>query len=156
VKPFFEAECRQIELRNELALWKGTRFWRHAAGQAKRGVGADCVSFVAGVMINVRAMGPIDWPTYVTFGGGHEMLERLVDTLGCIPGLWPVWERIGDKPELMAGDILLRSIGNDFHHLAVYAGDNTVWHILRHGVCTANAQDPFINNHLHSIWRFLE
>lgn len=127
---FFDSEARQNALRYELAGWRGTRFKRGAGNNAKRGVCADCVSFVESALVAVKAIQPITWPKYVVSGAGDAMQALITQTLAEIPEL----ERIatllpGDTcPELLVGDIALCVSEKGMPHLAIYAGDNNLWH----------------------------
>jgi hypothetical protein len=163
MKAFFESPERQAALLAELESWKGTRFWREAGAKAKKGVGADCVSFVEKVLVAVGAIQPIEWPDYVVFDGGAEMATLMEQTLDAIPELVKVWPQgVADPIEItIPGDIWFRTVEirggeSDFHHLAIYRGDNTLVQMRERGVTTANVHDRFAIRKLQAIYRAYE
>ena len=133
----------------ELKSWVGTRFVDRAA-PAIKGVRCDCVSFVERVLVNLKAIDPIKWPHYVTRNGGEPMKDLLLTTLDQIPKL----TRVISGPEAI-GDLLVYSSGKAMHHLAIFAGDNTIWHALSDagGVCTGNIKDPVLADRLIAVYR---
>lgn len=159
--PFFLSNDRQQALFTEIDEWRGTRFWRAAGGRAKKGVGADCVSFVEKVLVNVGAIKPIDWPTYVVHDGGNAMLRLLNEKLDSIPEFTKVWkpEDVTDPAEItIVGDIWLRSVEipegeTDYHHLSIFVGGNTVVHMRERGLSRANTRDRFAVKKLQAIYR---
>jgi hypothetical protein len=154
--PFFAYPYKHRALREELESWKGTRFWPACGSRAKKGVGADCVSFAERVLVNLGAIQPIKWPPYVIAGGGLKMFDTLVDAIATVPNIQRVWIS-GELPLLLPGDIFLRSVGDDYHHLAIYAGDKTLWHCRpKRGVCTANVDDTHARKDLKAIYRVYE
>lgn len=158
LKPYFQG--REQLLLAELREWKGTRFWARAGARAEKGIGADCVSFVERVLVNTGAIQPIRWPEYVISGGGERMRELVFQVMNVIPEMQTVWKSEGEfelRSRVMPGDILFRSIRNDHHHLAIYAGNNTLWHCVRRGgVGTANLHDAFAIQDLQAIYRVYE
>lgn len=161
---FFGTEERQRALLAELESWKGTRFWPRAGGRAKKGVGADCVSFVQNVLVNTGAIQAIGWPKYVISNGGWEMFDLLTETLAAIPTMEIVWRSFPDgehnaaRPELIPGDVFLVSQGANRHHLGIFGGDQTLWHCtweLR-GVGTGNIHDPLVKDHTKAIYRVMD
>lgn len=163
--PFFRLAPRREALIAEVNQWKGTPFRREAAGDARKGVGADCVSFVEQALVNVGAIRPINWPRYVCFGGGDAMLLLLLTTMRSLPGFVEIWKAQpgGPYPPLMAGDIFVRSIEHpktklvDYHHLALFMGDNTLIHMRqRKGLSKANIFDARALKKLQSIFRVHE
>ena len=162
MKAFFDSPERVAALRAELESWKGTRFWREAGANAKKGVGADCVSFVEKVLENLGAIQPINWPKYVVFGGGDAMASLMTQTLDSIPELVKVWPDAVADPIVITipGDIWFRTVEikdeTDFHHLAIYVGDNTLVQMRERGVATANVHDRFAIKKLQAIYRAYE
>lgn len=157
--PYFQNGEAQSRLLAELESWKGTRFWPRAGSRAKRGVGADCVSFVERVLVSCGAIAPIAWPKYVISNGGLEMFDLLVETLAGIRNLEIIWRwHNAGRPELIAGDFFLVSYGPNQHHLAMYAGDQTLWHCTHElrGVGTGNINDPLVKEHTKAIYRVYE
>lgn len=156
--PFFHSTERQKCLLLEISEWKGTRFWAACGERAKKGVGADCVTFVERVLVNLGAIQPVEWPKYVSAGGGAEMRELLIQAIGGVPEIEAIWRPSdGGQPILEIGDFILRSIGNDYHHLAIYAGNKTFWHMRdRRGLCTANLYDRHATRDLHRVYRVYE
>lgn len=162
---FFRLAARREALLSEVNEWKGTPFRRDSAGDARKGVGADCVSFVEKSLVSVGAIQPITWPKYVCFGGGDAMLVLLLYTLRAIPGFKEIWksEPGGPYPELLVGDIFVRSIVNprtaiiDYHHLALFIGNNTLVHMRqRKGLSRANIYDARALKKLQAIFRVYE
>lgn len=154
-EPFFAT--RQQALLAEIAGWEGTRFWPGCGAKAKKGVGADCVSFVERVLVNTGAIQPVDWPRYVAVGGGERSLVLIVRTIDQIPNVRKIWKPGAEWPELLPGDFLLRSYGDDHYHLALYGGDQTLWNMrVRRGVCRANLHDKFALKKVRAIYRVYE
>lgn len=165
MKPFFSTEERRAALIAEIESWRGTRYVRSVGVNAKKGVAADCVSFVAGVMVNTGAIKQFVWPNYVTFGAGKVMLDLLKASLAQIPGLQMIWSSEDGTPvgqydhgnDLMPGDVIVRTVKGDQHHIGIFVGDKTVWNMMkRGGLITANVEDPMVSNHIESIWRAME
>jgi hypothetical protein len=158
---FFIAEHTQLSLSVELQGWIGTRFSRECGARAKKGICADCVSFVERVLVNVGAIQPIDWPQYVNVGGGEAMREKLLQVLQDIPNMQAIWHPLtGDRPDLLPGDVFVRSVKSkkpgvlDSHHMGIYGGDKALWHcIVRLGVTTVNVNDTFAIQELQGIYR---
>lgn len=157
----------------ELESWRGTPFTEMPIHRAQKGLRVNCVTFVEAVFVNLGWMRPIRWPRYVVSGGGEAMLKVLIDTLDGIPELELAWERSGDPLDLrlyeciaprispasatcfLPGDILLISSGRALHHLAIFAGDNTLWHAtrLQGGVGTVSLAEPQVQKHLQRVYR---
>lgn len=161
--PYFLDPDRQAKLLAELDGWTGTRFWRGAGPKAKKGVGADCVSFVEKVLVNVGAIQPIKWPSYVVYGGGDEMAALMSKTMDAIPELVKVWEpgTVVDPAAItIVGDLWFRSVDvrdeTDYHHLAIYLGDNTLIQMRERGIARANIQDRYAIRRLQAIYRVYE
>lgn len=155
---YFDTETKQKALLAELESWRGTRFWEQTAGRAKKGVAADCVSFCERVYVALGAMDPFQWPRYVTHHGGPAMFELVVASVAKVPGLTVVWTpaaMVQASGILMPGDLVVASSGKALHHLAIYAGDNTLWHcVAGEGVSQGNIHDPIIRNHTKVVLRF--
>lgn len=150
---FFERAENATKLRNELPTWRGTRFFPQAA-PAVKGVRADCVSFVEGVLVAVGAIKPIQWPAYVTRAGGVAMRQLMLSTIGTVPEFLRVHPtEVPLSPVI--GDVFVVSSGKALHHMAIFAGENTIWHATQDGggVCTGNANDPSIVKHLIAVYR---
>ncbi len=155
--PYFASDSRQFCLTIEVEQWRGTLFMRSSGGRARKGVASDCVAFVERVLVNVGAIKPIKWPRYVTFGGGETMGALLRSTIEAIPNVRTVWEVGQPQIEMMPGDILYRSVESDYHHLAIFLGDNAIAHMLaKRGMAFGNIQDPIINKNLKAIYRVYE
>lgn len=159
--PFFRVPERRALLALEISEWNTTRFWRGAAGRARKGVGADCVSFVEKVMVNVGAMKPIVWPHYVTWGGGDAMMELMINALNSVPEFQCVWKPGLSMPALLPGDIIVRNYplksgSSDYHHLAIFLGDNTLVHMRTRGLNEANIKDRYAIRQLQAIYRIYE
>jgi hypothetical protein len=154
---FFSSALKRKTLLAELESWLGTPFWAQTKGQAVKGTKADCVSFVESVMVSVGACSPVQWPAYVTNGGGSKMLVALIQALSKVPKLEKVWETKDGPPDktLMVGDVMAGSSGRAMHHVAIKGVANDMWHCVeRYGVCKGNLQDPFLKAYLFAIYRF--
>jgi len=163
--PFFGGAERREALIAELRSWTGTRFRRESGGRAKKGVYADCVSFVEAVLVNLGAIHPVAWPPYLNCGGGAAMRELLLKTMDDIPEMGRIWWRECGTPyrelaaqnKLIPGDVFFRSIGDDCHHLGIYGGDLTLWNCrARQGVGTASVMDTYGLQDLQVIYRVFE
>jgi hypothetical protein len=158
VTPFFSTIEKQHALLDELESWRGTPFNRSGSVGAQKGYRSNCVTFVEAVLWKLGAILKITWPPYIVSGGGAPMLDLLLAQMVSAQ-LICVWSRdrqvMFQSDKILIGDVILVSTGTKLHHLAIYAGDNTVWHSLEkgHGVCTGNLFDPLIKRHCHSIWR---
>ena len=154
---YFRDRARRRALVRELESWRGTRFFPNLC---KKGVGVDCVQFAAQVLIDVGALAPFHFPKYAWRSGGPDMLVLLRSCINSHPELVPIWPGPGDAagwPELLPGDVFAFSTGVANHHLGIYAGDNTLYHVLaRRGVCQANVTDPTIRGLTVGIWRPVE
>lgn len=151
---YFCDEARQKALLVELNSWTGTRFFPN---MCKKGIGVDCIQFVSQVLINTGAMQPFDFPRYAWRSGGAAMLALLRRGVNERHELFPIWTGPGSAtgwPPLLPGDGFICSNGVANHHASIYAGDNTVWHVLMNrGVCQANVTDPGFVSLVQNIYR---
>lgn len=154
MRPFFQPLYRQVILSDVIQLWHGTRFVR-GCGRARKGVSADCVSFVEAVLVECEAIRPIEWPNYVNHGGGAQMFDLLIQTIEQIPNMRRVEFHV-ELPELLPGDLFVRSFKGDYHHLAIFGGDKTLWHMRPNGLSTANIFDRMAVKDLRAIYRVYE
>jgi hypothetical protein len=157
-QPYFARAENSLALSAELLSWKDTRFWPRSGGRARKGVGADCVSFVEAVLVNVGAITPVKWPVYVIRGGGIDMRNLAINVLDSISEMGKIWwletQTDWQKVSLLAGDVLVRSVKNDSHHMAIYAGDKTLWHAQpAFGVTTGSVGDTFAIQDMQAIYR---
>jgi cell wall-associated NlpC family hydrolase len=145
---FFATQESQAALAAELKSWIGTPFQRGAGPNARKGVCCDCISFVSGVLVNLGAISPVQWPPYVTKGGGKPMLDLLLFHMEQIPQ----FERVSTAEP---GAVLVSSTGKALHHASIFVGNKTVWHAFQdpYNVCTGNVDDPLIRDHLVAIFR---
>lgn len=154
---YFDSEANWQYLVAEVESWKGTPFWEAIGAASRKGVAADCVSFVELAFANIGAITPIKWPErYVTFGGGKEMLEKFLTVMDEINGLDIVWTAAqSNRPAIKRGDLILCSSGLALHHLAIYMGDNIVIHCLNNGrgVQEGNIHDPVIAKNILRVYR---
>lgn len=154
VKWFFGTTVMQEALRTEIKTWRGTRFWEGTRGRATKGATADCVSFAYSVYLNLGAIDPIEWPDYVTHGGGPGMLATLCETLDSINRLHRIWCNGDEFTPLLPGDLLVVSNGKGRHHLAIYTGDHTAWHCIADGgVCPTNIENPAARDSIRRVYR---
>lgn len=155
--PYFQSPSRQSALIAELESWRDTPFVKFGSPGAKKGYRSNCVTFIEGVLANLGAIQSVEWPLYVVSGGGATMFNLVLASLQG-SGLSKIWERPGTMPTPILGDVIFVSTGTKLHHLAIFAGDNTVWHSteLGRGVCTGNVNDPLITRFAHSLWRAME
>jgi len=154
---YFADDGNWARLLKEVEGWRGTPFWEAIGARARKGVAADCVSYVGACMIGAGAIGGIPWPaSYVTHGGGEAMLRTLLLAMDGIEGLPEIWHRLDTvpRPPVERGDILVVSSGKALHHLAIYMGGNRVTHCLaKYGVTEGNLFDPLIAKHMVAIYR---
>lgn len=158
--PFFRNPHHVQALLEEIESWHGTRFWAQAGARAKKGIGADCVSWAEKVMVNIHALKPIEWPEYVVTGGGEIMLGLLLNSMDQVPELGRVYT-FGDSqyPPLIVGDIFVRSVEareDEHHHVAIYEGHNTLRHMRRRGLSRANIFDTYSLRKVQAIFRVYE
>jgi hypothetical protein len=160
-RPFFNSIERQRELIREARSWNATPYRPQSGGLAKKNVQADCVSYVEGVLVNVGAIRRVKWPQYVAHGGGYAMLLLLMESIKAVPGMIQIWSGDvgGPYPPLMVGDIFVRSVKLrrhqfDFHHLAIFIGDNTLLNMREsRGLQEANIFDRRSLRQLQGIFR---
>ena len=156
-RPFFATQERRLSLLREISEWEGTRFWPGCGARARKGVGADCVTFVERVLVNLRAIQPIEWPPYVVVGAGAGMRELIVQTVGRIPEVETLWRPSDSgRPILEPGDFILRSVGNDHHHLAIFVGNQTFRSMRPRGLSSSNRFDRHATRDLHRVYRVYE
>lgn len=152
--PFFQGAERQAALRREIGEWRGTRFWGGCGSRAKKGVGADCVSFAEKVLVNVGAIERIEWPRYAVAGGGPDSLKKILEAMGTVRNMGELWLQGLAWPELLPGDVFLRSFKDDYHHLAIFGGGKTLWHFWpKQGLREANICDRQATKHVQAIYR---
>jgi cell wall-associated NlpC family hydrolase len=146
---YFDDLTALARLRAELARWRGTPF-RHAA--AVRGGGVDCIHFVTETLIEIEALPasirravpdyPRDWHV-------HQERELLLEN---IPTRWfaPVC-----LDEIRSGDLLIFRFGKCASHAALIF-DGNLWHsIVRLGVVTSRADDPFWTGRLAAAFALI-
>jgi len=154
MKSFFEDERRFNALQSEIQRWKGTPSRPH---QGRPGVGTDCVRFVHGVLKNIGALPEMEWPPYVTRGGGEQMLHLCRSTILGLRGVTPIWAE-GDNESpfrlIQRGDFLLISTGKALHHLVLVEQPPTVWHCFKE-VTSGSMHDSVVANHLKNVFRIL-
>jgi cell wall-associated NlpC family hydrolase len=149
VSYYFDNPDHVLALQVELVRWIGTPFLEGAGRRAKEGVCADCVSFCEAVLVNLGAINPIEWPRYV-MGGGKAMLTLLLSRIKQIPEL----EQVSTDAVLLPGDLMVYSGATGIHHVAIYAGSQTLWHCaLRYNVTTNNVNDPKYRGALIALFR---
>ena len=152
---YFSSPERQAALLAELKSWLGTRFWERAAGFARKGMTADCVSFAHQVLVNTGAIQPVTFPHYVAQFGGSPMLTKLLQSIDEIPQLERVWSVGEPMPSPLAGDLWVGSSGRAMHHVGIYGERHTLWHCspMANGVAITGTTDPRIQEHLRRIYR---
>ena len=152
MKTFFQDDSRFAALQAEIKRWEGTP---SRPNQGQPGVGTDCVRFVHGVLRNVGAVPNIEWPPYVTRGGGENMLYLCRATILGIRRVSPLWTE-GDNTNpflvIQRGDFLLISTGKALHHLVIVEQPPVVWHCFKK-VCQGSMYDPVIQKHLKNVFR---
>lgn len=152
MRGFFEDDARFEALKLELAKWENTPF---RPRMAQPGVGCDCGRFAHACYMNVGAMPDMDWPNYVTRGGGETILQLLRSTIMAIRGVSPVWTEgsSGNPVEIVKrGDMLIISSGKALHHVIVVEEPPAVWHCFER-VQRGNLMDSVVINHLKNIFR---
>lgn len=155
MKPYFEDPFNQGRLEIEARRWKGTPFLSGVGSHAKPGAGADCVSFVERVLVNVGAIEPIQWPKYATHGGGWDMFSLLLGSLESIQALRCVWVKgSNEPPKPMPGDVLVGTTGKTLHHLAICMAGGKLVHCLENGgVQEGSLGDAVVKRTLYAIYR---
>lgn len=140
----------------EMRSWIGTPFFEGIGAKSQKKVACDCVGFPAKVLSSVGGIGLVHWPKrYVSSGGGHHMLEVLINTLNGIPNLHCIWTRDSGQPlpEVKIADVLVASSGEFMHHLGLYAGDNRVLHCWQGQVREANLKDSMLAKFSFAVYR---
>jgi cell wall-associated NlpC family hydrolase len=152
--PWFESDARFAALETELLRWKGTPF---VPNQGRPGAGTDCVRFVEGVLRNLGAIRPVDFPPYVARGGGAASLGVMLTVLDGILNLERTWtwaENLG-RPALMRGDLVVVKVGPASYHLAICAALPVLWHCFRR-VCAGNVHDTALEGNVQAVYRVME
>lgn len=152
LKPFFESDRNFEALKLELRSWKGTP---NRPRMAEKGVGADCVNFVHRSCYNIGALPMIQFPRYVTRGGGPETLTLMRDVVSNIRNVRAVWaEGMDGSPTdiVMRGDMIVISSGKALHHLIIAEELPNVWHCFRE-VDQGSIMDSVVINHMKNIFR---
>jgi len=114
MKYYFETEERQNELKQVLDSWVGTP-WRHHCGV--KGRGADCIHFVAGVLMDC---GALTWkkgmiPDYAPDWHMHKPNSRMWDGIRKALTVEHV-----DPANPMNGDLMLFRFGYATSHSAIF------------------------------------
>lgn len=121
-----------------LRSWLGTPW---VAGQSRRGVGADCWGFVAGVLDELHGYSqPTVRPVLSFEGEWHEPEASMVLSMGRA-GNWPHVLR-PRKSEIEPGDVLIVRVGQKGgpgHVLIAGVNPQTLWHANPGvGVCSTS------------------
>lgn len=155
MRPYFEDPFNLGRLEIEASRWIGTPFLSGVGANAKPGAGADCVSFVERVLVNIGAIEPVIWPRYVTHGGGWEMFSRLLESLESVKALRCVWcKGSAEAPEPLPGDVLVGTTGRALHHLAICMEGRKLVHCLETGgVQEGSLGDAVVQRTLCAIYR---
>ena len=155
-RPFFKTIARKMDLIREARSWLRTPFRDHCA---MKGVGCDCVGFAHAVFVSVRAVNPIQFPSYALDEGSHSnqsKLERVLIESGLFT---EVWHRDGgdELPPLMHGDLLGFHLGRSVHHTGILLGAPHFIHALQnYGVIESTLNDSTYRRALASVWRRME
>lgn len=113
---------RQAAARREAEEWRGTP---HFDRMKSKGVGVDCINFVAAV---VQASGI--WPTFTMpgystrtgLGRSENVIERILLKLcHCEP--------VGETEEWQFGDIVIFTVGRQSNHVGIFL-DGFIWHSM--------------------------
>lgn len=152
LKPFFESDRNFEALKAELRSWKGTP---NRPRMFEKGVGVDCVNFVHRSCYNIGALPMVDFPRYVTRGGGPQTLTLMRDVILGIRNVRAVWaEGMNENPVnvVQRGDLIVISSGKALHHLIIAEELPNVWHCFRE-VDQGSIMDTIVLNHLKNIFR---
>ena len=165
-RPFFKTIARKMDLIREARSWLRTPFRDHCA---MKGVGCDCVGFAHAVFVSVRAVNPIQFPSYALDEGSHSnqsKLERVLIDSGSFIKIWnrsyaPTLSRSDaptlDLPPLMHGDLLGFHLGRSVHHTGILLGAPHFIHALQnYGVIESTLNDSTYRRALASVWRRME
>lgn len=124
--PYTKARLYEARLEAALVSWEGTPYMR---GQQLRGVGVDCVRFVAAVMDEVlgRPRTPIE--TLPDDAALHDRVGAICGMKRLRKLFWPNKPIPLDAP-LEPGDIVVTGPenGGPGHGMIVGARPNTIWH----------------------------
>lgn len=121
--------------------WIGTP-WRHY--QHIKGVGVDCVNFIAEVAIEINLIKFINIEYYPRDWAQHNSKSLLIARVS---------EFCNQVVDYQVGDILVYRYGQCASHAGfVYAAGVGIHAHIRRGVTLFGLSD--IENRLHSIWRF--
>ncbi len=152
---YFTTEARQLVLQSILERWHGTPFWDRTAGDASRGVKADCVSFIERVLVESGAIKPVMFPSYVTHNGTSVMLQLIMNTLSALPHSEQIWKPGDGLKQSLPGDVMVFSNGIARHHLAIMGMNLELWHCIeRYGVCSTTLGEPKLMAALKAVYRF--
>ncbi|MBW1998629.1 MAG: C40 family peptidase [Deltaproteobacteria bacterium] len=123
---FFDSEENVRRLKETLKSWEGTP-WRHRT--AVKGLGADCIHFVLGVLgeMGILDLSRIPVPDYPPDWHLHNTREMLYEGLHR-------YLNVVDVPvsEVRNGDIILIHFGKAASHAAFYL-DGFIYHCVRPG-----------------------
>lgn len=109
---FFEDREKQRQLGDVLESWLGTPY-RHWAGV--KGMGADCIHFVARVFEEVGVLSRVAMPCYAPDWHLHRGRELLLDRLR----QHPQFEEV-DTESSLNGDVFLLRFGKADSHAVIY------------------------------------
>lgn len=124
--PYFESSIKRANLHAELESWLGTP-WRHRV--AVKGVGADCIHFVAGVFHNLGIIdfGSINVPDYPPDWHLHNTRELLLEEMDK-----HFKTKLIEIPRVEDGDVILSHYGKAASHASIYFED-FLYHCIRPG-----------------------
>lgn len=117
--PSVASEREQLVI--EALSWRGTPYHNH--GRVK-GVGADCLTFLAGAFENAGLVPPIEIPNYPPQWHLHHSDEKYLD------GLLRYCVEVDGPPDRvpLPGDIVLWRFGRTYSHGAIVVEWPTVIH----------------------------
>ncbi len=147
--PYFESLERRQALVTEAQSWLGTPFRPHAG---VKGVGADCVGLVHGILHNIGAIGEVTFPDYTMDGGSHltaSQLGEFIISLG-----WFTEVKFG---VVETGDLVTFKLGRVAHHVGLAVSQAAFIHVYR-GMCAGEATlaDPTWKTRLTAVYRLLD
>jgi len=110
--------CWRKSLTDELASWRGTPW---AVGGQAKGVGADCVGFITGVLVN---LGHLPQGSRVSFSDSEDRVNYQFGRLRELTRLWR-GESVDTYPA--AGDIVVARTPSGTGHVLIVGGCGIRW-----------------------------
>lgn len=154
MKAYFESPEAAARLEAAAAAWRGTPFRENSC---LKGVGANCVGAIAGVLrtagfpVPEYKSGPANWSRHQD----HSLIESWIDSqTGFFMSLGERGTLELQRPTLWAGDVVGFKVGLCVHHLGVILRGGTFLQCSESmGTAILSQAEPLFRKRLVRAWR---